>query len=79
MRRCGLEGDDVGIAVVVQIQQHHLLRARGSPVQPALGRQRTETAVQVVIQQLIRAIMVHQKEIQVAIVVGIEHRPVDGV
>ena len=53
------------------------LDGRRSPRKADLRAERTERAVAVVVQQLVRAIALDEKQVEIAVVIGIEHRAVD--
>ena len=72
-----LDDDDVGVPVAVQIGDHH---AGGRPSiagKTDLRAQGTERAVAVVVQQLARTIALDEQQVDIAVVIGIEHRAVN--
>jgi hypothetical protein len=77
--RGGVEDDEVGIAVVLEVQQQHGATVAGIACQALFGGDRPEAAVEVVVEQLVGRIPVHHHDVQVAVMVGIEERTVAAV
>ncbi|MEZ5541572.1 MAG: hypothetical protein R3F42_05955 [Pseudomonadota bacterium] len=74
-----MQDDQVGVAVVVEIQQEHCTAVGPRAGQPVCRGQRPETAVEVVVEQFVGAVGVDQEQVEVAVVVGVEHRAVHGI
>ena len=55
------------------------MTARPPALKSLFRRQRSEGAVEIVVQQFVRPIGIDQKDIQVAIVIGIKKRTVPGI
>ena len=77
VRRRLLDQDDVRVAVGVEIGDDEAGRwARVGEADPR--SERTERAVAVVVQELVPAAAFDQQQVEVAIVIGVEQRAVDG-
>ena len=69
-----IQHDQVGVTIAVEIRDQHLAATPPVASQALARRQRTEAAIQVVVQQLDRAIAVDKKIIEIAVVIRIENR-----
>ena len=79
MGRLLVDHDDVHITIAIQISDNDLSGGSTISSEVLVLGDGTESAIQVVVQQLIGAVGVDAEDIQIAIVIGIEHRPVHGV
>ena len=77
VRRRLLDQDDVRVAVGVEIGDDDAGR-RARVGEADLRSERTERAVAVVVQELVPAVAFDQQQVEIAIVIGVEQRAVDG-
>ena len=76
-RRC-MAHHDIGVKITVKIGKHHLSRAGANACQPAFLRQRAERTVAVVVEELVGAVGVDHEDVEIAVVICIHQRAVDG-
>ena len=79
VRRRGLEDDQVVVAIAVEVGHGDAVRRTRVGGQSGRSRDAPERAVAVVVEQLVRAAPVDQPQVEIAVVVGVEERAIDGI